>query len=219
MFGLVASLLAVTPAAAPAGTLPIPAVVERMQKNYDQARDFKAQFTQTYTNATFKRTKKSTGTVTFKKPGLMRWDYDTPQKEMILSTGKVLWLYQPDDQAAYKQDLKTSQLPASLAFLMGKGKLADQFEIAPAGTVPYGSSSDYRLSLKPKEPQSTYQAMIFVVDPKTFFVTESVLTDSQGNVNDIAFTDLKVNTKIPESQFRWEPPKGVHTVDTGKLGR
>ena len=60
-----------------------------------------------------------------KKPGRMRWNYQKPDPKMYLADGDTLWLYEPEDKQAFKQDLKASQLPAALAFLTGKGKLTD----------------------------------------------------------------------------------------------
>jgi outer membrane lipoprotein carrier protein len=205
------------PRAAEPGKLPLPTVIEKIQKNYDQAKDFKARFAQKYTSAAFGRTKVSTGQITFKKPGRMRWDYDPPEAKMFLSTGQVLWMYEPEDKQAYRQDLKQSQLPAALSFLLGKGRLSDEFEIVPAGEVPYGTGGDYRLSLKPKQPQATYKSIYFIVDPKTFFVIQSVLVNAQGDVNDITFSDLKVNSKIADALFKWSPPAGTRVVDTAAV--
>jgi outer membrane lipoprotein carrier protein len=213
-------LLAAAPAApATAPKMPLGAVVERMQKNYDQAKDFQARFSQKYTNVAFGRTKVSTGEVSFKKPGRMRWDYDKPEAKMFLSTGRLLWLYEPEDKQAFKQDLKQSQLPGALAFLLGKGKLSDEFELGAAGDIPYGSVADYRLSLKPKQPQATYKSIFFVVDPRSFLVTESVLVNAQGDINDITFSDFKVNTRIPDTLFKWTPPAGTRVIDTAKLSK
>lgn len=219
---LLALLAAVPPPAAPApasARLPLATVVEKMQKNYDQAKDFKAQFSQKYTNVAFGRTKVSTGQVAFKKPGRMRWDYETPEPQMFLSTTSTLWMYEPGDKQAFKQDLRQSQLPAALSFLMGKGKLSDEFDLALAPTVPYGSPNDYRLSLQPKKPQATYKNIYFVVDAKSFYVTESVLVNAQGDVNDITFSNLQVNAKLADSVFKWSPPAGTRVIDTGKLSK
>ena len=213
--------LAPTPAApAPAaGRLPLPAVIDKMQKNYDQAKDFRAHFSQKYTNVAFNRTKVSSGEVTFKKGGKMRWDYDKPDPQMFVSDGKTLWLYEPEDKQAFRQSLKESQLPGALAFLLGKGKLTDEFEIALAGEIAYGNKVDYRLSLKPKQPQATYKSIYFIVDARSFYVTESVLVNAQGDINDITFSDVKVNTKLPDTHFKWSAPAGVRTIDAGKMAK
>ncbi len=204
------------PAAAPA-RLDLPAVVERVRKKYVGAADFRAAFNQTLTNATFKRHTSSTGEVLLKKPGRMRWNYKTPETKPSVSDGDVLWLYEPEDKQAFKQDLRGSQLPAALAFLTGKGRLSDEFDITFAKDPPVGTSRDYVLALSPKQPQAQVKSLLFVVDPDTFFVRETFIVDAQGNTNDILFSDVKINGHLPESTFHFTPPAGVRIVDTNKL--
>ena len=215
---LLAAVVMATPAAAPAGRLDVAAVVDRVQRRYDGAVDFRARFTQTLTNTAMGRKTNSAGAVMFKKPGRMRWDYEKPEKATYVSDGGVLWLYEPEDQQAFKQELKSSQLPAALAFLTGKGKLAAEFDITALEQSPYGAPGDYRLSLSPKVAEPQVKNIVFIVDPRTFDVRESVITDGQGNLNDLTFADIKTNTKIPESEFRFSPPAGVRVIDTAKLG-
>ena len=199
--------------------LELAAVVDRVQKRYDSASDFRARFNQTLSNAAFKRRTSLTGEVLLKKPGRMRWNYQTPDPKMYLADGELLWLYEPDDKQAFKQDLKSSQLPASLAFLTGKGKLAAEFEIAFAKDPRAGGPRDYVLALSPRQPQAQVKSILFVVDPETFQVRESLITDGQGNTNDILFSDIKTNTHLPDSMFRFTPPAGVRVIDAAKLGR
>jgi outer membrane lipoprotein carrier protein len=211
---------AAAPAAVAQGPrLEVKAVVAEVQKRYDAAADFRARFTQTLTSVALGRKTNSSGEVTFKKPGRMRWDYEKPDKSSYITDGGVLWLYEPDDKQAFKQKLEASQLPAALSFLTGKGKLAAEFDITFAAKSPYGGAGDYVLSLSPKTPQATVKAILFVVDPRTFDVRESVITDAQGNVNDLVFADIRVNTRVPEALFKFTPPAGVRVIDTGKLGR
>jgi outer membrane lipoprotein carrier protein len=224
VFALAAAVPPAPPpgAAAPAGEarLPIKDVVERVQKRYDGAKDFRARFNQTLTNATFGRKSSSSGEVLLKKPGRMRWNYQQPDPKMYLSDGTTLWLYEPEDKQAFKQDLKSSQLPAALAFLTGQGKLAAEFDIAFAPPkTPYGTPRDYVLTLAPKTPQAQVKTILFVVDPRTFDVRESVITDQQSNVNDLLFSEIRVNGSIPDATFQWAPPAGVRLIDTAKLGR
>jgi outer membrane lipoprotein carrier protein len=221
-----APLVAPARAASPATTaeagprLPLKEVVERVQKRYDGAKDFRARFNQTLTNAAFGRKSSSSGEVLLKKPGRMRWNYEKPEPKMYLSDGNTLWLYEPEDKQAFKQDLKSSQLPSALAFLAGQGKLNAEFEITPADPKsPYGTPRDYVLVLSPKAPQAQVKTILFVVDPKSFDVRESVITDQQGNVNDLLFSDIRTNTNLADAQFKWSPPAGVRLIDTAKLGR
>ena len=218
---LVAMAQAPASAPAPAGArLDVRAVVVEVQKRYDGAADFRARFTQTLTSTALGRKTNSAGEVMFKKPGRMRWDYEKPEKSSYITDGGgVLWLHEPDDKQAFKQKLESSQLPAALSFLTGKGKLATEFDIVFAGKSPYGSPGDYLLSLSPKAPQAQIKSILFVVDPRTFDVRESVITDGQGNVNDLVFADIRVNTRVPDALFKFTPPAGTRVIDTAKLGK
>ena len=214
-------------AAAPPGAgshLDVAAVVAKVQKRYDDAADFKARFTQTLTSAALKRTTNSSGQVTFKKPGRMRWDYEKPDKSSYITDGGVLWLYEPDDKQAFKQDLKASQLPAALAFLMGKGKLASEFDVTfgpdhAAAGAGASVAKNYVLSLAPKTPQSQVKSILFIVDPHDWFVRQSEIIDANGNTNVIVFSDVVMNSRVPDALFHFTPPAGTRVIDTGKLGK
>jgi outer membrane lipoprotein carrier protein len=216
-------MLTLTPApgvgGAGAARLEVRAVVERVQKRYDGAGDFRAHFSQTLTNPTFKRKSSLSGEVLLKKPGKMRWNYQTPDVKMYLADGALLWLYEPEDKQAFKQELKSSQLPAALAFLTGKGKLAAEFDVTAAPRTPYGGPGDYLLTLAPKVAEPQVKSILFVVDPRTFDVRETVITDGQGNLNDLTFAEIRMGTHIPETEFHFTPPAGVRVIDTGKLGK
>ena len=221
VFVAMAQAAAPPPAPAAGGRLDVAAVVAKVQRTYDNAADFKARFTQTLTSTALKRTTNSSGQVTFKKPGRMRWDYEKPDKSSYITDGGVLWLYEPDDRQAFKQDLKGSQLPAALAFLMGKGKLANEFDVSfgPDRASTGGAVKNYVLSLSPKTPQAQVKSIVFVVDPRDWFVHQSEITDAQGNTNVIVFADVVMNSRVPETLFHFTPPAGTRVIDTGKLGK
>jgi outer membrane lipoprotein carrier protein len=231
LFAIAASASA--PAAAPpAATAPAPAppaatgkaealpqVIQRLQKRYESASDYRARFTQKYTYAATGRERTSTGELLVKKPGRMRWNYEGPEPQMYLASEGTLWVYEPAAKQAFRQDLKASQLPAAVSFLMGKGKLSDEFDISLAKELPYGDPQDHRLALKPKKPQSaaqSYKAIYLVVDPKTYLVRQSVLINSQGDINAIAFSEVKINTKLADSLFKWTEPPGTKVIDAAK---
>jgi outer membrane lipoprotein carrier protein len=204
------------PAKPAAAAGPVAGVLARMQDRYDKAIDYRAKFAQKYTSAATGRERASSGEVFIKKPGRMRFSYQSPTPSMYLSNGTTFWQYEPEAKQAFKQDLKTSQLPAAVAFLMGKGKLTDEFEVAAAEKLPYGAPADHKLHLKPKKPQSAYKAIYFVVDPASFLVKQSILINAQGDINAFTFTDAKVDSKVPDDTFKWTAPPGVRIIEGAK---
>ena len=67
---------------------PVRALVDRVQAFYEKTQDFTAKFKQDYTYKAFQRTQSSSGQVTFKKPGLMRWEYQLPSPRIFVLSGE-----------------------------------------------------------------------------------------------------------------------------------
>lgn len=205
-----------SPAAAPTGTATgdakLEAVVDAIQRTYDATTDFSATFTQRYTFTLLRRTQESKGEVRFKKPGLMRWDYTSPEPKSFVVDGKSLWIYQPTDHNAFVNAcFKQDGLTASVAFLWGQGRIRDQFDVKWFTQV-FGDKSDHHLELTPKQPNAVFAKLILVVDPKSSRVKQSIVVDPSGNVNQFIYGALKFNTALPDSVFRFTPPQGTHVA-------
>jgi outer membrane lipoprotein carrier protein len=185
-------------------------LVARVQKYYDATKSLRAKFDQELTSPTT-GTKKATGEVLLKKPGKMRWDYATPEKKLMVSDGATLWVYEPDDEQAVKQDLKGSTLPAQVSFLVGEGKLDKEFDASltkldnlPAGTVA--------LKMVPKTGTAAYRYLVFVVDEKTGQVKQTLIYDQQGGTNKLSFSDVQQNKSIDDGKFKFSPPTGTQII-------
>ena len=204
--------------AAPQARLDVKAVTAEVQRRYDAASDFRARFSQTLTSAALGRKTSSSGEVMFKKPGRMRWDYEKPDKSTYVTDGPVLWLYEPDDAGL--------QAGAEVVAAAGRARLPDRQREARrrvrdafVDKSPYAVGGEYVLTLSPKVAEPQVKSILFVVNPRTFDVRETVITDAQGNVNDVVFADIRVNTRVSEAQFHFTPPAGVRVIDTAKLGK
>ena len=74
----------------------VKALVDRVQSFYEKTQDFTADFSQAYTYKAFKRTQTSSGKVTFKKPALMRWDYEKPTARTFVLAGDRVFMHDPE---------------------------------------------------------------------------------------------------------------------------
>ena len=183
-------------------------VVAKVQKAYDSAKDLHAKFDQSI-HSQFGGDKKASGDVWLKKPGRMRWDYVTPEKKLMISDGKTLWVYEPEDAQAFKQDLKSSSLPSSVAFLLGEGKLADEFEITPLKSEKLEQTL---LKLVPKVATAAYRYIEFTVDSKSGQVVQTTLYDQQGGTNRLSFGTIETNKGVSDDKFRFKPPAGTKII-------
>jgi len=181
-----------------------------VQGFYEKTADFTARFEQAYTYKTFKRTQKSSGSVIFKKPGQMRWEYEKPDPKTFVLSGEKVYALDPQAMTLTKAQLSTHQLSASVTFLWGKGKLADEFDIAK---VPCPSCSGILLVMDPRQLDPRFRQVQLEVDPKTAQVVKSTVVDPDGSENVVSFSQLKTNVGVKDDAFKLKPPDGTQVVD------
>ena len=191
---------------------PARSLAQRVQHFYAHTKDFSAKFAQHYTYLAMGRTEDSSGTVQVKKPGSVRWDYQKPDKRTLYVEGKTLWIWRPDDQEAQvKRDFGGDQLSSAFTFLWGKGDLLKEF--APKAVAsPAGLPKGDGLELTPVKPVPGVQKLLFVVG-KDGQVLASVVTNAQGDVNQMIFSETRVDQGLPDSLFHFEPPKGAYVQE------
>ncbi|MBJ6760955.1 outer membrane lipoprotein carrier protein LolA [Myxococcaceae bacterium JPH2] len=207
-----------TPAARPAPKMApeVKSLVDRMQAFYEKTGDFKANFKQDYKYKAFRRTQTSTGTVTYKKPGLMRWEYLVPSERTFVLAGNKVYSYEPAAQTLTVAAIDTSQLSASVTFLFGQGKLADEFAITK------GECKDCKgtlLVLDPLKTEPRFRQVRLEVDPATAQVLKSTVVDPDGSENTVAFLDLKTNVGVSADSFKLNPPEGTRVDDFTKAAK
>ena len=199
------------PAVSPVAPSPeVKALVGRMQAFYESTQDFTANFRQDYAYKTFGRTVTSTGTVAFKKPGQMRWDYLTPAKRSFVLSADKVYGWDPGAQTLTRADLPSSALSTSVTFLWGKGQLLDEFTIV---RVPCEACQGTLLLLTPRKKDARFRELRLELDPKTAQVRRSVVVDPDGSENTILFSELRTNTGMSKERFVLEVPEGTQVLD------
>ncbi len=203
--------------AAPQSTLASPTakqMVEKVQRYYDATRDLHAKFSQELSSAIGGPPRKASGEVWLKKPGKMRWDYQKPEddRKVMIADGSSLWVYEAEDAQAFKTPLRSSTLPAQVSFLLGEGKLTNDFDAEIVHPPGIGQPGQVVLKMVPKTGTAAYRYLLFVVDPKSGQVVETVIYDQQGGTNTLRFSDLEQNRKIDDAKFKFTPPRGVKVV-------
>jgi outer membrane lipoprotein carrier protein len=188
-------------------------LVDRMQAFYEKIEDFSADFEQRYHYKMFDRTQVSQGRVIFKKPALMRWDYEKPTKRsFLISENQVLAL----DIAALtltKTSIEMDKLSAAVTFLWGRGKLKEEFRISYAQCK---GCKEVRLELIPKKEEPRFQKLFLDIDAKTAQVMQSIVVDPDGSENRIRFLRLKENQNLKQEVFKLSVPEGTQFLDLTK---
>ncbi len=175
-----------------------------VQKKYDQIKSAKLHFEQTYSHQVLAE-QKSTGDIFF-KPSKMRWSYDNPKKEFFIN-GKDFTYYRPGDKIAFRHScFEQDSMTASLAFMGGKGKVIDLFNIT-AATDPTLNKTIKWISLSPKQKNAPATAiMLGVTDAGD--VLESIVIDATGGKNHFKFVKREINVAIPDATFVFVKKEG-----------
>jgi outer membrane lipoprotein carrier protein len=180
------------------------ALAGRVQSFYESTKDLEARFRQTYTYSGFGRRQESAGTLRVKKPGMMRWDYETPAPKTVAVKGSRLVQFEPEENQAYVDEkFDASAMSAAVTFLLGKGDLAREFDLSLDGAGA--------LLLRPKIQDPRVESIALTVGAQGE-VTGTRVVDGAGNVNDIRFEKVKRNAGLKDSAFEVKLPKGVHRI-------
>jgi len=195
------------------------AVAANVQSFYDQTTTVSAKFFQTYVNKLYQRTDRSKGRVVFKKPGKMRWNYELPNGKVIASDGRKLLVFEPGDASepgqVFEQAIADSQLPQALSFLMGTGRLENDFMFRLLDAAKEGFANGDVLELRPRVASPHYERILFFVERDQRLrglVRRVLIIDPNGNRNRFDFSAFEFNRSAGDDQFRFQPPAGTRRV-------
>ena len=188
--------------AAPDATL-----LRRVDGHYNHLRSLRARYTERYTGVGLDRTE--SGTVTLKKPGLMRWSYDTPSGKLFVLDGKYAWFYTPGDAEVSRAPAKQlDDLRSPLRLLLGHTQLAK--ELDQVATEPDGAS--FRISGVPKNMAQRVRLLTLIVTASGA-IQRMRLEETDGASTEFTFTQIEEDIPLPPAEFTFTPPPGIPVVE------
>ena len=181
-------------------------LLRKVDDHYNHLVSLRARYTERYAGMGLNRSE--SGTLILRKPGRMRWAYDTPAGKLFVLDGKFAWFYTPGDPQAQRIPAKQmDDLRTPLRFLLGHTQLAkelDNIHLTPDSTgtiiagIPKGMSNRIRL--------------LSLHVTQTGAITAMKLEEQDGAVTEFVFTDLQENVPTRDADFTFAPPAGVTTV-------
>jgi outer membrane lipoprotein carrier protein len=236
-FLLAFGVFAVGPAGA-AELPPLSAVIQTLECPFQGSassgaviKDFKASFTQQSHLVSLDRTQTGSGEVAVKfvrsgaksRPqALFRWDYQKPAVQHIISDGRTVWVYVPDNHQVFRSPIDAngvSRPDDPVTFLTGLGDLKRDFTVAYA--VPArDETGNSVLTLRPRHPSPLLARLDVVVDRRAvagdravFPLRSTLVVDAGGNTTRIAFDHVVVNVSLPDRLFHFTVPPGVEVLN------
>ncbi len=95
-----------------------------------------------------------------------RWEYDQPTRQEIVSDGKTLWVYLPENNQVIQSDIEMVNQAREndpMTFLTGLGNISRDFMISWASPNT-DIDGNYILNLTPRKTSALFNRMVIVVD-------------------------------------------------------
>jgi outer membrane lipoprotein carrier protein len=208
-----------------------------VEEHYRRPKTLKAVFLERYSEGQ-RQARVESGTVYFRRPGQMRWEYESPEKKLFLVDGKNTWFYVPYDHTVTKAPIKeSSDWRTPLALLTGKvdlERLCSQIEEVKQSGVPEGrtvlrcvpkgsKSSSHETESQPVQKEqgllegNDYTEVLLEVDSSSGEL-ERITVQQPGAVDlEYRFGDWQTDIPLSADLFRFQVPLGVAIVNAEGL--
>jgi len=186
------------------------AFVQKVQASYRALRAFSASFRQE-DHRRDGEVRKAGGTVSFLKPGRMRWSYDPPNEQLIVTDGKTVWLFDPLLENVTVQPLQELTRGTPLAFLLGVGDLARDFSCEPFTRPPAADGLAY-LELHPRSEIPGLAYVQLGVRRSDARIGALRMVDTDGGMRLILLRDFRIGITFPADHFTFRVTEGMEVI-------
>lgn len=203
---------------------------------------FQAEFLQESHIASIGRSQHGEGSVSFRflrtvkdadAAAMFRWEYREPTIQEIVSDGRTMWFYLPENRQVIESDMSQvsrQQGENPVTFLSGLGNLSRDFSVAWAEDSSDADGNPV-LALRPRKASQYIDRLEVVVARQAvedftarnrigriFPILTTIVVDPNGNRTALSFIKVKINHSPSEESFRFQRPAGVEVVHPSEQG-
>lgn len=180
---------------------------QTLSRFLDGVQTFEASFTQVQTDDRGHQEPASVGQMALSRPGRFRWEYQAPNKQLIVTDGSTLWLYDQDIKQVTVRSAAEGLQGTPAALLSQKKTLTDAFSVSEDGK----DGDITKLKLVPKSKESDFKDVGLWLNAAGAPV-RMIFRDQLGGSTDISFSAVKTNGRVSSKQFAFSPPRGVEVI-------
>jgi outer membrane lipoprotein-sorting protein len=158
------------------------------------------------------KTDLATGSFIFKSPCYLKVIQDLPREEIIITDGRIIWWYIPDDKIVYRYpaDKLGKELELLSDIFKGLNKATESFDIT------YEESTDketYHLNLVPKEPWEEIDHISLSVSRDGFNIMVVEIYNLFGSTTQFRLGGPSVRKDFEKGFFEFIVPEGVQVQE------
>lgn len=173
---------------------------------FNGLRTLEADFAQQVVDSEQNMHQSSQGHLWIQRPGLFRWDYETPYRQQIVADGERLWSYDEDLEQVSVQNVADVLTSTPAMLLSGSRPMEEVFAVEELKS----DSTIRRVLLTPKSGDSNVTAITLYFDADALVSMQAF--DSFGNTTTFSFFNLERNGDIDPHRFRFSPPANTDVI-------
>jgi len=189
------------------------AIVDRIMSGVEKqyAGDgFEARFHQESTLRAMDITDTAEGRLLIKRPDKMRWEYERPERQLVITNDDALWIYRPDDQqvmiGSAPEFFKGGK---GASFLSDIRRIRKHFDVFLEGVQ---EGDRYTLKLIPKDRKLDIVSILMTISATSFEVADVTTANSYGDQTYIRFDRYRFNLTPKDADFVFDIPQGADVI-------
>ena len=181
-------------------------IMDGIENRY-AAKGFSANFSQESTIKAMDITDTASGNLFVKAPGMMRWEYEKPDQQLIITDGKRLWVYRQDDN-----QVMVGTSPYFFGNGKGGGFLSDMKIIREKFNISLDDKTSdkyYVLRLIPKGKVFDISLIYLSISINIFDIVQITTYNLYNDETKIYLENIEFKKHIDDSMFYFEIPEGA----------
>ena len=184
-----------------------------VSENYGKISDFEAHTEITVGKQTMN------GKVSFKRPNMLRIDFESPANQVILFNGEDLTIYLPGSSAVLQQHVESDTSGAALATPQGLSLMSRYYymayETGPAPVALEEGSEEkvVRIILSRKNSTESFRQIRLSILSDSKLIRRVEATTPQGQTFTFDFYDYTLNSGIAEQRFIYDAPSSANNYN------
>jgi outer membrane lipoprotein carrier protein len=182
---------------------------------YADIRTARATFEQVIRNPLIGSSLRSRGGFEQARPNRFAFRFTDPKGDVIICDGRHVWVYLPSSAPGRVSRSVCGGDAAGSLDLIGEffNSPRTRYTIGDGGPATVGDRKAHVVELTPRDQDAAFVRARVWIDPSDGSLVQFEAQEQSGIVRLVTITSFEANVHVPESAFRFTPPRGVRVVD------